>query len=1069
MRGAAGCLRTFRHIHICHVYLLLLCLALGSDVGAQLVHGATENSVNSSAAARVWLDSAFFSDGELQILKDIANQSAGALVVSGETHSSFLSVKGAYVPAKWDLYWTVRRACHSVLGAIAPPKRVNCVPGVESVAYKQPLVRTMQEAYGEAAFAYIPRSYMLPGQYWTWRSWTQHAGSPRDLPWVLKANEHRGRGVRVMRQAQAQKQALIGIGGGGGTDDSQLDGAAAAAAADAAAASSSQQKGYVLVQSYVRNQFLYDSRPSYLRLWVVVTGIRPLRAYLFRGGVLVFGDRVGASGGATAGGGAGKRRRRRQSGGAVGADRALLATAGVEGSATDPELRWDEDSSDGGAEDRGHASASVMPAIARAGSRSLQQQQPTPTSTSTSTAGASAAATAATAAADGGSGGGGGRYDMHTVNYWTIAGEKLQPWTLARLRAHVEAAQPGAWARTWAHAQASIGMVLASATKRMRASMRGLAALEGCGFEVLGVDFLLNSTFHPTLVEMNALPSLARLRLAPGDPAILQQQRQQQQQRNGSSSGDGSGGSSSSSSGSSSIGGTGRALLAGTGDAGAAQPRGQEGKQGADVKAAAAAAAVAAAADVAAFDLEKERFLQHTLRLVGMPLGTAPGRGGSGGPGATAKSSAAGATLGQVLRSFAALLRPPNNETRDLQVWLRTHYPLAVTAAADVIPQLAPLLCPVPAAWGPAPGWPVLPAASAAKAAASGAAATGASTSGRRHRQLLSSAMAQVEGAEGPAEVGNGLQVSPLQEPLKRHVALGLPPLLQQPQQQRRLRQLQSHGLPQSPTGRRGDVEELSDMPAWAGGERHDSDQAGPHRGLQSGMAAAGAGATATAAAAAAAAAAALAAAMCKPRCYEWDMLAALGDTEFELEQVLDFDHIFPMAAAAELNAAALREAAALERASGGGADGAAGGAGREGGSGDGSGSDGGGGLDIASARGGLFARQSQLQKIRMGLGFVRESIGAGAVNLDLVKSMKYLTTKPYILASTRLPYARVDAILASYETVRTRRAELCGGAGTGQGGGAGAAEVARCGVALLRASLDVMCGGGETAGSGKW
>ena len=43
---------------------------------------------------------------------------------------------------------------------------------------------------------------MLPGQYWTWRAWTQHALSPADLPWVLKANEHRGRGVSVMRQAQ---------------------------------------------------------------------------------------------------------------------------------------------------------------------------------------------------------------------------------------------------------------------------------------------------------------------------------------------------------------------------------------------------------------------------------------------------------------------------------------------------------------------------------------------------------------------------------------------------------------------------------------------------------------------------------------------------------------------------------------------------------------------------------------------------------------------------------------------------------------------------------------------------
>ncbi|KAG2432255.1 hypothetical protein HXX76_009173 [Chlamydomonas incerta] len=1014
----------------------------GDEVGGQSVHGTAANSTNNTAAARVWLDSAFFSDGELQILKDIADQSAGALAVSGETHSSFLSVKGAYVPAKWDLYWTVRRACHSVLGAIAPPKRVNCVPGVESVAYKQPLVRTMQEAYGEAAFAYIPRSYMLPGQYWTWRAWTQTAASPADLPWVLKANEHRGRGVRVMRQAQAQKQALIGIGAAGAADDSQLDGAAAAAASDAAAAaaaSSSQKKGYVLVQSYVRHQFLYDGRPSYLRLWVVVTGIRPLRAHLFRGGVLVFGDRVGASssGGAVAGGGgAGKRRRQRRSGGgaeaapgggaaaaAAAADRRLLEAGGA---GPEEGLEW------AGGAGEGHGDAEPA-----GGARSLLQQGPQhPGGNATSHSAAGAAAAGA------GKGKGPGGYEMHSVNYWTIAGEKMQPWTLARLRAHVEAELPGGWERTWAHARASVGMVLASATKRMRLSMRGLGALEGCGFEVLGVDFLLNSTFHPTLVELNALPSLARLRLAPGDPALLQQQRQQHQgNRTGSSSGAGSSG------GAGSGGGAGRALLAGAGGGAGAGAGAASAEQSQEQEAKARQErerGEAAAAAVAAFDLEKERFLQHTLRLVGMPLGPPPGRGAATNAAAGASSGGGGgpATLGQVLRSFAALLRPPNNETRDLQVWLRTHYPPAVAAAADAIPQLAPLLCPVPASWGPAPGWPVLPAPSPAAAAAATAA-----TGRRRSRQLLSADAVEAGGAEEPLELAAVDGVSPLQELLTRHVALGLPPLGLRRLQSQQVVQVQPWRQSAARPGRGGGAvggDSIGIDPLDGGAP---DDQLGaPHRNLQSaGAAGAGAGAGAGVAAAG----------LCKPRCYEWDMLAALGDAEFELEQGLDFDHIFPMAEAAQLNAAALSEAAALERAAGAdGADGkeASGAAAATGGSGEGG--EQGGELDISSARGGLFAQQSRLQKIRMGLGFVRESIGAGAVNLDLVKSIKYMTTKPYILASTRLPYARVDAILAAYEAVRARRGELCGAE-------AGPAGMARCAVVLLRAALDALCGDG--------
>ncbi|GLC35121.1 Tubulin polyglutamylase ttll5 [Pleodorina starrii] len=582
---------------------------------------------SANASVRLWLDSVFFSPGEVEIFKDIVTNSSGRMVVSGETHASFLSTKGAYVPQSWDLYWTVRRACHSVLGAIAPPKRVNCVPGVEAVAYKQPLVRTMQEAYGEAAFEYIPRSYMLPSQYWVWRSWTQRSGSPPGLPWVLKANDHRGRGVRVMRQRQAQRQALRG-----GGDQAQGD--------------TATQKGFVLVQSYVRQQFLYDNRPSYLRLWVVVTSVRPLRAYLFRGGVLVFGDRLkGAADGAAEGGGAARRRRGGGSAAAAAASqggrrRELLLLSQSAGTVPEPtEVLVGKEAAPG-----------ESLARRRDQRRRLRQQQQQQAVT-----GGQQQQQAQQAQ----------QYEMHAVNYWTIAGEKMHPWTVGQLRRHAETAWPNdprVFDRAWAHARASVGMVLGSASRRMRSAARGLAALEGCGFEVLGVDFLLNSTFHPTLVELNALPSLARLRTAPGDPA---------HQPEAAAAAAGGGG-------------------AGGGGGGAA---------------------------VASFDLEKERFLHHALRLIGMPIGPPPVRG-DGSAAAAAGGRGGGAppppSVGGVLRAMAALLRPPNNETAELQAFLRLHLLNDVAAAEAALPRLGPLLCPVPAAWGPAPGWPVLEATAAA-------------------------------------------------------------------------------------------------------------------------------------------------------------------------------------------------------------------------------------------------------------------------------------------------------------------------------------------------------------------
>jgi hypothetical protein len=47
------------------------------------------------------------------------------------------------------------------------------------------------QAYGEAAFSYIPRSYLLPQQYWLWRGHLLASKSPADAKWVIKANIHR--------------------------------------------------------------------------------------------------------------------------------------------------------------------------------------------------------------------------------------------------------------------------------------------------------------------------------------------------------------------------------------------------------------------------------------------------------------------------------------------------------------------------------------------------------------------------------------------------------------------------------------------------------------------------------------------------------------------------------------------------------------------------------------------------------------------------------------------------------------------------------------------------------------
>ncbi|GFH26602.1 uncharacterized protein HaLaN_24776, partial [Haematococcus lacustris] len=120
-------------------------------------------------------------------------KSQGRMVVSGETLSSFLSVKGAYVPEKWDVYFTVRRLCYSTLHQVAQPKRVNCLPGSEALTLKKALVATLQGAYGEQAFGLImPRTYLLPEQLTTWKAWLVEQRPPPYTLWAVKANVHRG-------------------------------------------------------------------------------------------------------------------------------------------------------------------------------------------------------------------------------------------------------------------------------------------------------------------------------------------------------------------------------------------------------------------------------------------------------------------------------------------------------------------------------------------------------------------------------------------------------------------------------------------------------------------------------------------------------------------------------------------------------------------------------------------------------------------------------------------------------------------------------------------------------------
>lgn len=52
-----------------------------------------------------------------------------------------------------------------------PGHKISCVPGLHELTMKDRLVARLTHFYGEGAFDIIPRSYLLPAQYWQWRLW----------------------------------------------------------------------------------------------------------------------------------------------------------------------------------------------------------------------------------------------------------------------------------------------------------------------------------------------------------------------------------------------------------------------------------------------------------------------------------------------------------------------------------------------------------------------------------------------------------------------------------------------------------------------------------------------------------------------------------------------------------------------------------------------------------------------------------------------------------------------------------------------------------------------------------
>jgi len=359
----------------------------------------------------------------------------------------------------------------------------------------------------------------------------------------------RGKGVSVVPQREALSHALThkherhsstsSSSSGGGDDVQYLN---------------------VLVQSYLQQQLVIAGRSSYIRVWLLVTSINPLRAYLFDGGFAIFGKQKGAAGAAGA------------------AARGGNKTAGSSSDDLIVNL-WIQDRDSSPIWSLKHLQEYlaqhpevVLPLPApeqrpqqqpQSAQRGRRLQQP-----------ATAAGSSSSSAGHGSS-------------------RALQQQQQSQTQ------QRRTFADAWKDMQTSASLVLAAALPAMRSAAAEANAPQQGTFEYFGLDFVLDAHLQPWMLEVNAIPSMARRKKSEcsGEAATAHCKLK-------TAGPDSAAGASNSSSNSSSAGGK--------------------------------AASDSALDD---FDAQKERFVHDMLLLLGLPVG-------GGVADAAAAAAAAAATAG---------------------------------------------------------------------------------------------------------------------------------------------------------------------------------------------------------------------------------------------------------------------------------------------------------------------------------------------------------------------------------------------------------------------------------------
>ncbi|GIL42340.1 hypothetical protein Vafri_349 [Volvox africanus] len=391
----------------------------------------------------------------------------------------------------WEVLWTKSTYTIPAARSMRPGQLVSAIIGLNSLTMKKRLLLTLREGLGpEAAFSITPLSFALPEELHVWEEWLREQKQQTERKPATKQMRQRGgaqgperrSSIRVEGGAGATSGSGGGAGGGNGggtctgmwilkTGQDAGKGLSLLPADQALQYAREQQQKQQQVeggdggrrfqlqvaQQYIADPFLVVGRKFHLRLWVLVTSDCPLRAYLHRRGLVLFSaepyDKDAAAASATS----------------------TALTASTEDPYPSGQVAIDKSLSHPDAaasplshDQTAHVAPALVPALAPA--PAMPYQPPA----------------------------------SHITNY--ARNNNTMVWSMSRLAEHLG---PERFRAVWAALRAACARALVAAAPSLAEAHAWLRpAVQEYGFQVLGVDFLLDERLRPWLLEFNSSPSI---------------------------------------------------------------------------------------------------------------------------------------------------------------------------------------------------------------------------------------------------------------------------------------------------------------------------------------------------------------------------------------------------------------------------------------------------------------------------------------------------------------------------------------------------------------------------------